>query len=417
MYEEVDLYKYVRALLDSWKWILFGGLIVALLALGVSFLLPPAYEATALVAVTRPRYTLQFDPRFETLENLQPAYEAYPELALNVEIAQDILSRAPESPDSIASAVGLQRVLNAETGRDRSLIHLTVRSSSPRWAAEVANLWAELFIEEASKVYGGDREEDLAFLSLRLQEARAELEEAEAALVEFESRNRAAVVEGELGVLRQTQTDYLLEVRGVEDLRQDILGLRARYRESPERPVTPGDRLTLLLLQIKVFDVQETVPFEIDLVEEGPAPDGRVVGYVSVLDELLSTLEAKEIAVTAELEALEPRILQLQQQLSEAQVDRARLVRRRDVAQETYLTLARKHEEVRITVEDRADEVKLVSRALPPEEPTGSGSVVYTLAGGMVGSFIAAVGVLLVASWREVELSVARDQGGSSNPE
>ncbi len=41
---------------------------------------PAVYEASSLIAVTKPRYSIQFDARFETT-NLDPAYRVYPDLA------------------------------------------------------------------------------------------------------------------------------------------------------------------------------------------------------------------------------------------------------------------------------------------------------------------------------------------------
>ena len=82
MEEEIDLRAYVLVLLKYWKWIIGTTGAAAVVALVVSFLLPPTYEATALVAIKAPQYVMQFDPRFEVPSQLpQPAYKAYPDLA------------------------------------------------------------------------------------------------------------------------------------------------------------------------------------------------------------------------------------------------------------------------------------------------------------------------------------------------
>jgi uncharacterized protein involved in exopolysaccharide biosynthesis len=62
MEEEIDLREYVLVLLKYWKWILGTTLAAAMVALVVSFFLPPTYEATALVVVKPPQYVMQFDP-------------------------------------------------------------------------------------------------------------------------------------------------------------------------------------------------------------------------------------------------------------------------------------------------------------------------------------------------------------------
>ena len=49
MEEEIDLRQYVEVLIRSWGWIAGLALVAAAAALGVSFLIPPTYEATVVV--------------------------------------------------------------------------------------------------------------------------------------------------------------------------------------------------------------------------------------------------------------------------------------------------------------------------------------------------------------------------------
>jgi len=101
MEEEIDLRAYVLVLLKYWKWILGTTAAAAVVALVVSFLLPPTYEATALVVIKQPQYVMQFDPRFETLTQ-QPAYKAYPDLAKGDEVLEALCVRLNTRPAEIA---------------------------------------------------------------------------------------------------------------------------------------------------------------------------------------------------------------------------------------------------------------------------------------------------------------------------
>ncbi|RLC98999.1 MAG: hypothetical protein DRI77_03815, partial [Chloroflexi bacterium] len=67
MEEEIDLRVYVEVLVRNWKWIAGLALVAAVVAFVASSFIPPTYEATALAAITKPRYVMQFDPRFETV--------------------------------------------------------------------------------------------------------------------------------------------------------------------------------------------------------------------------------------------------------------------------------------------------------------------------------------------------------------
>ena len=81
MEDEIDLRPYFEAIIRNWLWIVGAVVLAAAVAYGVSSLLPPTYEATALVAITEARDVVQFDPRFSTVDEAHPL-RAYPELKM-----------------------------------------------------------------------------------------------------------------------------------------------------------------------------------------------------------------------------------------------------------------------------------------------------------------------------------------------
>jgi uncharacterized protein involved in exopolysaccharide biosynthesis len=95
----------------------------------------------------------------------------------------------------------------------------------------------------------------------------------------------------------------------------------------------------------------------------------------------------------------------LQQQLQESQVDEDQLIRAQEVAQETYVTLAHKVEEVQIAADDTSGEVRLASRAAVPERAVSPRKVLNTVVVGTLGLMLAVSGVLAFEWWREDEVS------------
>src|SRR3989304_3409039 len=91
MEDEIDLRKYFGVLVRRWKWVVAFAVIAAGAVLIVSSIVPPTYQATALVIVTGPRYQLQFDPRIQNLTDLQQPYKAFPELALNDDLVRQVI--------------------------------------------------------------------------------------------------------------------------------------------------------------------------------------------------------------------------------------------------------------------------------------------------------------------------------------
>jgi len=409
MEEEIDLRAYVLVLLKYWKWILGTAAAAAVVALVVSFLLPPTYEATALVAVTKPRYVMQFDPRIETLNNIQPAYKAYPELASGDEILQEVLARLNPRPERVETLRDLQAMVTAKSGTDPSVVRLTVRYRDPEVAAHIANLWAEIFVRRANEVYGTDAQSQLQFYQGQLERAKAELTAAEEALVEFQARNRESVLQNQLNSYRQMQADYLADQRQITYIVQDIQGLREQLSRQPaDRPATLADQLTALFLQIKAFNAQASAPIQLQVDSAATLSEKSLPEQIAFLDDLVRVLEAKSAEIEGRLAELEPQILALQEELQEIRTEEDRLTRSRDVAQETYMTLARKVEEARIAAEDASTgEVRLASQAAVPEKPTSPRKLLNTAVAGVLGLMLAVFGAFVTEWWQ----SGAKERG------
>ena len=84
MEEEIDLRPYIEALISKWYWIVGAAVVAGIVAFIVSSMLPPSYEATALVAVTQPTEIVEFDARIRSVDETQPL-KAYPEIAMSDE--------------------------------------------------------------------------------------------------------------------------------------------------------------------------------------------------------------------------------------------------------------------------------------------------------------------------------------------
>ncbi len=426
MEEEIDLRVYVEVLISNWKWIAGLALAAAVAAFAVSSLIPPTYEATALAAVTKPRYVMRFDPRFETVDSVQPVYNAYPELASSDDLVQDLLTSLGSLPEGVETARDLQEIIEARSGADPSMVRLVVSSQEPEEAARIANVWAGLFVTQANEIYGAHNEDQVGFFEGQLKRAQEELDAAEQALIEFQARNQGAVLEAQLASAEQDLQDYLVEKRRIERAVRNAVALQTHIASrSAGEPVTPADELTALLLQVQAFSVQTSRPaqtkgdgagtssvvwvpesetgssIQLQISDAAFLPSGQTTGEMSSsLDDLVVTLEAWGEEMETQVAALEERILTLQQQLQEVRAERNSLTRARDVAQETHTTLAHKVEEARIAAEDTGGEVRLASRAGVPEKPVGPRRLLNTAVAGMLGVMVGVFGAFALEWWR-----------------
>jgi uncharacterized protein involved in exopolysaccharide biosynthesis len=403
MDEEIDLRIYLSTVLRHWKWIVALALGATAAGFVFSLLLPPLYEATAVVLVTEPRYQIKFDPRFDT-EEQTPAYRAFPALATSdrilVRVAGSYVPPAETGLEEWTPAV-LLNMVGATSGGDPSLVQLWTKAPLPEMAADLANVWADVLVEEGNRIYGGG-EEDVAFFQEQLQQAQAALDEVEAAQVEFEARDESNIVRAQLDSLRQAQDDYLTIQRRIAYLVQDIQGLREQLAEQPgDQPVSLGDSLTTLFLQIKAFDAEASTPVQLQFDSAAAVSEKTLAEQIDFLDNLAATLEEKSAGIDERLAELEPLILSSQKTLQELQVENNRLARAQRVAEETYVTLARKADEARIAAQEDKGLLQVGSYAAVPRKAAGPRRLTLMAAAGMLGLMAGIAGVLVIDFWRQ----------------
>ncbi len=396
MEEEIDLRPYIEALFRNWIWIVGAGIIAAVAAFVISSLLTPTYEATALVAITESRQRIQFDPRIQTEEEQQPL-QAFPQLAVSDELLQQLLEQLNLSQTEIESVKALRGHLEAQSGADPSLVQLTVSYKDAATAAQVANLWAENFVEWANEIYRDTNGEQLVFYESQLAEAEAGLAAAEQALVAFQSRDRSNTIENRLRALHEAEAQYLAEQQQMSFLLQDITALRSQLAAQGSTNVTWADQLTVLNLQLQAFGVRdssESSGLQLQVGSETTLTSESRREQLAYLDELSATLEMRLDEVDTNLADLEPQILTLQQEKQALLAESNRLQRDVSVAEETYTSLARKVDEARITSQDQMSSLRLASNSAVPDEPVSPRRLINTLVAGILGGMLTIIAVI-----------------------
>ncbi|MCA9935957.1 MAG: hypothetical protein H6662_05095 [Ardenticatenaceae bacterium] len=404
MEEEIDLRPYIETLIKNWKGIIGTGLIATIVAFGISFLLPPTYEATSLVAITETRQNIQFDPRIQTEEDQQPL-QAFPQLAMSDELLQQLFEQLALPQTDVESVQELSKLLEAQSGADPSLIQLTADYKEAEMATQIANLWAELFVEWANEIYRDSNGEQLAFYENQLAGAETDLATTEQALVDFQLRNRSSIVENRLSALNQVEAQYLADQKQITFLLQDLTGLQTQLALQNSTDVTWADQLTVLNLQLQAFGAQGDggVQFQVGSGTDLTSASRRE--QQAYLDGLQATLETRLDEIELNLIELEPEILALQQEKQVLLVEANRLQRNVSVAEETYTTLARKVDEERITSQDVMNSLRLASNSVVPDEPVSPHRSIIALVSGFLGGSLM-IFALLGREWWSVSEEV-----------
>lgn len=399
--EPFDVRPYLLALRHNGRKLALLTLATAVIALLISFILPPTYEATALVAVTQPRQRIQFDPRFAAVQDERQALLAYPELALSDHILFDLLAQAPTVMPNVSTMEDLREMLDAVPASDPGLIRLIVSYRDPETAAQIANLWADLFIIRLNELYGDQGGEQVRFFQEQLAAAEQALNEAETALVDFQRLNEGNLINSELQTRQAAYSHYLDDLNQITFLRQDIQALHNQMSSAADK-IAFSDQLTALFLQIKVFNAETGTPLEVQIDAADTLTRQNPEEQIAFLYDLLLALDDRGMEDEARLAELKPQILNLQQTYQGYVTHYNSLVRDITVAEETYTALARKVDEERISAQDTSTGGRLASRSFAPHKPTRPLILLNTLLGGALGFLLAVFAILLTIWWRQV---------------
>ena len=155
-----------------------------------------------------------------------------------------------------------------------------------------------------------------------------------------------------------------------------------------------------MLLQANAFTLlSPELPVQLQFAfDERAGLETSAEEQVQNLDALLSVLEARQEEVQSLIGemTLQQEILQLQEQLEREQARKQELTSVRDLAWETYNTLARKEAEVGVASQVTDTEVRFAVPAVEPQEPVGPKKKLNIAIAGVLGLMVGVFGAFLV---------------------
>lgn len=402
--DEIDLREYVDVLF-RYKWLVVALPLLAVLAAGVMgfAVMTPTYQATALVAITNPRYIVQLSPNFETvpLNQRQLPLRSYPALATSGDLLQRVLPQVSDHlPEHSRSLSSLRGMVSAKSGADNSIIELTVTSTDPEVAAVVANAWADEFTHLVQTVYGQSAEE-VAQFEVQLAQAEGRRVAAESEVIAFQARNPGPALRAQIDDRTQALTSYYGSKRAIQSIVQDATGLRQRLAVQPAGSRSAfSDDLSALLLQVASLSgapgSTAAMPLQLQIQGDASLSDKTVAEQMALLDDLVAALNEKNADLDALIATVQPDLLALQEQLEQASTEETRLAEERAIARELYRSLNLKLEEARIAAQTNGREVQVAARALPPASPSGPRKMMMVGVAGALGLMLGVFGAFAV---------------------
>lgn len=384
--------------------------------LGVSFLLPPKYQATALITITDyNQLTLSsltifdLDPTLAQETQPDPLTRIYLDLAKSDELLQLVLNEIEPLLDEgtdINSVDDLREKLNARIGTDFSLLMLTAEDANPQLAANLVNTWANLFTLWVNEKFDSQGIQNLEFFEQQFVEAENALSAAEVNLVQHQSINNTTTISNTLNFYIETQRNYLNDKQSLIAIKQDVENLQIQLLANPGDEATFADQITAVKLQLSSFDPRSSNLTQLQIVDTTePLISTSRQENIDFLMALNNTLETKINSISVGLQELEGEMLILQEQLEASLSEHRKLIRERNAAEVTYTAVLRKVTEERIGVaQQQVDNGILVSEAVVPNRSISSGRLLYAIVGGAIGFILAVISFIGHQWWKKFDI-------------
>lgn len=452
----IDLRAYILVLVKFWPVIVGMVLVAVLAAAGLTLSRPAAYEASASVVITESRAELSLVPEFKTSSeglptNADARRNALIGLVKNPTIAAEVIARLGDTlPIELRNVADLVEAVEGTGTGD--LITISVRAQDPAVAMAVANAWGAEYERHINQLYGVIVESAEA-VRRQSERAKADYDAAQSALVTFAGANRIAElemaiketqdiitatakvqVEGRLAAFTEEHAERVETLASLHDTRLRLGSLLDDARALEAQLAGGGDAdaasnaLALTLLKAQAYASSADMPANLQ-VQLSPS-DASASAQVADVRALMAAIETRIADLDAAIAAweqgqteevtlqaltgegaLDPIIAPLHARLRALQADleaeRAtlqELTQTRDLAWETYTTVARKVAEMNVGAAVQGTVVRLAAPAALPTEPV-SRKLMQTAALAGAVAFMLAVGVAFVTNLLNPEVN------------
>ena len=361
MENEIDLRQYIRVLIRHWKMIVSITVIAVIVAALVSFTSAAVYEAKATVIITGTRSEIVFEPKYRTysLQEDKELREALVALVKSSSVAAEVIERlGDELEPEDQSILNILSKVAVNTSGD--LINISVKSTDSGEATAIANAWAESYVSYVNALYAD------------IPQSPEELQiQASAALADYEERQREW--EGFLG------------------------------NGSLSSASTAANSLSLILLQTGAYT---TLPVQLQMaLDTLPGLNASTEEQLHDIDALISTLESRSGGQPGQtVEELRQDILRLQRGLEQQNASKRESQSSRDIAWQTYTTLANKVAEVEVASQAQDVIARVAVAAIVPAKSIASHKVTNIGIALVLGLIVGIFGAFAVDYFKNTKI-------------
>lgn len=394
------------------------------LALVISFLIPPTYEAQTSLRVKQSRglaSSLLSELPFESSFGTKQLMLTYAEILKSRTVVQEVIDKTQSGKQEIPKYEDMVTRITTLPTKDTEILKIKFQAQSPEEAQLLANTLVESFNNRLVYLVRAEQSAVRDFIGERVKESRLEVDKAESALEQYkrdqkilapteetkaiverltyikkltaENAVSSAMAQAKLNVaqrqLTQEKPGFVADSPLIQqykaklaNLEVDLVGLSQNYGDKHPK---------VLALTAAIAETKEKLNIELARVINAEAPSLNPI-HQGLLQTRIQA-EAEIAAAIAQREAIGRVMSQGEQELTNLPAKEqgiSRLMRDALVAQEIYIMLAKRYEEARISEVMQPTDVQVIDAAIAPEKPISpkkaSNVILAVLLGTMVGT-------------------------------
>ncbi|MBK1616087.1 chain length determinant protein EpsF [Rubrivivax gelatinosus] len=313
-----------------------------------------------------------------------------------------------------------QRQMEVLPARESSVISITYSAADPRFAAALANAFADAYIQTTLELRVDPARQYAGFFDVRAKEARETLEKAQARLSAFQREHGIIATDERLDIENARLNELSSQLVAVQSLTADSGSRYAqargnqsdRMQEVLANPVIAGLKSDVNRAEARLKELTTRLGDANPQVVEARANIGelrarmdaetrRVTAGIGVSDTIN---RERETRIRAELDAQRAKMLQMKAMRDEGSV----IVRDVENAQRTYDTIITRQNQSTLESQAPQSNVHLLTQAVAPLSPSSPRVLLNTVVAALAGALLA-IGAVLVAELRDRRVRAPAD--------
>ncbi|AIF53706.1 GumC family protein [Pelosinus sp. UFO1] len=395
------------------------------LAVIISFLIPPTYEAETNLRIKQPKglaNSLLGDLPMGNMGATKQLMSTYAEILKSRTVVQAVIDKVfadEKDEEKIPNYDQMLKRITTQPVKDTEILKIKVTGRSPDEAELLANTLVDTFNERMTYLVRSEQTTIREFIGERLKESKKELEQSEAVLEKYKREQKIVAPEAETKAMvdKYADIDKLAAENTVAmAAAQAKLGASQQQlnKEKPgfvaDSPLIQQYKLNLAELEVKLVSLSsrytEKHPEVIATRAAITETNGRLSSEISrVISKDAASMnpihqgllqiqiesEAEIAARSAQSQAIKGIINSSEQELSKLpgkELGLAKVMRDAAVNQEIYIMLAKRHEEARISEVMEPTDVQVIDKADSPEKPISPKKTLNVIIAAILGLFI-----------------------------